>query len=201
MKLSITILSSILAVCSVTTASPVYPSSTMSAEASTLTASPSANPAGGDVYPVFPSAYNLEKYCDPFDTTEASLIKEIAKAHVGIDVMSTQLEGLHYQYDFQKGVIIKVEQQLETLRQTPGQELGAAEARLKMQYEVLDGLKNELKELVKKASDIIKKEEGLQKKLTEHLSPGSSANGGILKLKTVSGYKKCYEFFFDHFSQ
>ncbi|EGF76145.1 hypothetical protein BATDEDRAFT_28780, partial [Batrachochytrium dendrobatidis JAM81] len=177
MKLSITILSSILAVCSVTTASPVYPSSTMSAEASTLTASPSANPAGGDVYPVFPSAYNLEKYCDPFDTTEASLIKEIAKAHVGIDVMSTQLEGLHYQYDFQKGVIIKVEQQLETLRQTPGQELGAAEARLKMQYEVLDGLKNELKELVKKASDIIKKEESLEKKLTEHLSPGSSANG------------------------
>ncbi|KAL5039078.1 hypothetical protein RTP6_006293 [Batrachochytrium dendrobatidis] len=42
MKPSITLLSSILAVCSVTTASPVDPSSTMSAEASTLTASPSA---------------------------------------------------------------------------------------------------------------------------------------------------------------
>ncbi|KAK5666934.1 hypothetical protein QVD99_006156 [Batrachochytrium dendrobatidis] len=41
MKLSIAVLSSILAVCSVTIANPVDPSSTMSAEASTPTASSS----------------------------------------------------------------------------------------------------------------------------------------------------------------
>ncbi|KAK6098398.1 hypothetical protein MT418_002435 [Batrachochytrium dendrobatidis] len=89
MKLSITILSSILAVCSVTVANPVDPSSTMSAEASASTASPDVAIASGSGFTIPLNPYMAD--CHPITSKGIKMIGNYADSKHGFDSAKKQL--------------------------------------------------------------------------------------------------------------
>ncbi|KAJ8323607.1 hypothetical protein O5D80_007499 [Batrachochytrium dendrobatidis] len=128
MKLSIAVLSSILAVCSVTIANPVNPSSTMSAEASTPTASSSATPVGGSDSPKSLSLYKFKKYCGQLDATEVSLMEEIAKARLKSTKVFRLLEDGRLEADIQEGLGIRKKEKLNSMSQVPSRKLSSAKA-------------------------------------------------------------------------
>ncbi|EGF76511.1 hypothetical protein BATDEDRAFT_28462 [Batrachochytrium dendrobatidis JAM81] len=190
MKLSITILSSILAVCSVTVANPVDPSSATNAEASTS--------AGGSNYPVFPTKDGLKKYCSPFDTTQVPLITGIAKTRARLDKMLKRLEGVRNKVSVQRKVILETEQKVDSLKKTPGQLLNGAEAEYNLHQELLEELEGHLEERLKIASGMAEEKNNFKKTLIENLS-SKSLMGSDSSLRIVSGYSKCFHYFFNHF--
>ncbi|OAJ42057.1 hypothetical protein BDEG_25561 [Batrachochytrium dendrobatidis JEL423] len=198
MKLSITVLSSVLAVCSVTIANPVDPSSTMSAEVSTSTASPSATPADGSDYPVFPSPDDgLERYCGPFNSDEIAAIQKIAKTRAKIDKMFSKLYNLRLEINAQKKVITEAEQRLNTLLQTPDQESNIAEAELEKHRSVLEELRAELQKLIDKVKSLTKKNKNSKELFIKNLPHESSTDDeNSLQSKTIFAYDKCFDYFY-----
>ncbi|KAJ8328689.1 hypothetical protein O5D80_002673 [Batrachochytrium dendrobatidis] len=200
MKLSIAVLSSILAVFSVTIANPVDPSSTMSAAASTSTASSSATPADESDYPVFPTKDGLKKYCSPFDDIEVPLITGIAKSRVRLDKMLERLEGIRHKVNVQRKVTFEAEQKVESLEQTPSQLLDNAKEKSDLHQKKLRELEKRLEERVRIASDLIKEEDNFKKTLMQNLLDRSLMASNSL-LRAVPGYSKCFHYFFDYFME
>ncbi|EGF82569.1 hypothetical protein BATDEDRAFT_23170 [Batrachochytrium dendrobatidis JAM81] len=197
MKLSITVLSSILAICSVTTASPVNPNLTMGAGADASTASPSAAQTRGPNYASLSGPYDLKKYCGPFDATEVSLISDIAENQARIKKMFSKFDNLRRQVFAQKMMIMKIGQKNEALYQASRGEFGSAETRLEIHRGALSQLKNKLKKLREKSLDMTEKDKTWKKRLTRHLF-GSQENDGI-PLETVFGYDECFNYFHSRF--
>ncbi|KAK5668647.1 hypothetical protein QVD99_004440 [Batrachochytrium dendrobatidis] len=200
MKLSIAVLSSILAVCSVTIANPVDPSSTMSAEASTPTASSSGASADESDSPEFPTKDGLKKYCSPFGTTQASLIEEIAKTRARIDKMLERLEGVRHNTSIQRRVVLEAVQKVESLEQTPSQLLDNAKEESDLHQKKLRELEQDLEERVRRASDLIKEEDNFKETLMQNLLDRSLMASNSL-LRAVPGYSKCFHYFFDYFME
>ncbi|OAJ41548.1 hypothetical protein BDEG_25125 [Batrachochytrium dendrobatidis JEL423] len=179
MKFSIAVLSSILAVCSVTTAGPVYPSSATNAEASTST--------DGSDYPVFPTKDGLKKYCSPFDDIEVPLITGIAKSQARLDKMLERLEGVRHKVNVQRKVTFEAEQKVESLEQTPSQLLDNAKEESDLHQKKLRELEQDLEERVRRASDLIKEEDNFKETLMQNLLDRSLMASNSL-LRAVPGY-------------
>ncbi|EGF80615.1 hypothetical protein BATDEDRAFT_24376 [Batrachochytrium dendrobatidis JAM81] len=192
MKFSIAVLSSILAVCSVTTAGPVYPSSATNAEASTST--------DGSDYPVFPTKDGLKKYCSPFDDIEVPLITGIAKSQARLDKMLERLEGVRHKVNVQRKVTFEAEQKVESLEQTPSQLLDNAKEESDLHQKKLRELEQDLEERVRRASDLIKEEDNFKETLMQNLLDRSLMASNSL-LRAVPGYSKCFHYFFDYFME
>ncbi|EGF75923.1 hypothetical protein BATDEDRAFT_92381 [Batrachochytrium dendrobatidis JAM81] len=190
MKLSIAVLSSILAVCSVTTAGPVYPSSATNAGASTS--------AGGSDSPEFPTEDGLMKYCSPFGTTQVSLIEEIAKTRARIEKMVDRFEGIRHNTSIQRKVVLETVQKFESLKQTPGQLLDNAEAEYNLHQKKLEKLEEDLEDRVRIAWSRIHQEKELKKTLIHNLATRTLMASDSL-LGTVPGYTQCFHYFFNHF--
>ncbi|EGF78813.1 hypothetical protein BATDEDRAFT_26141 [Batrachochytrium dendrobatidis JAM81] len=193
MKLSIALLSSILAVCSVTTASPVYPSSATSSETST--------PADGSDSPEYPTSADLKEYCGPFDDVEVSYIKDSGKTHAKIEKMFKKLELVSYYISFEKGLTTELQQKVETMKQTSDNGLSAAEAELKMHSGILVKLEAEKQERIDKGMSLVDEDELLMGQLKQYMGLDPSTNGDPTSPKTTSAYEKCHKFFLDSFMQ
>ncbi|KAJ8326085.1 hypothetical protein O5D80_005446 [Batrachochytrium dendrobatidis] len=200
MKLSIAVLSSILAVCSVTIAGPVYPSSATNAGASTSKASTSGASADESDSPEFPTKDGLKKYCSPFGTTQASLIEEIAKTRVRIDKMLKRLEGVRHNTSIQRRVVLEAVQKVESLKKTPGQLLDNAEDEYNLHQKKLEELEGHLEERLKIAWTKIEEEKELKKMLVHNLSSRSLMRSDS-SLGRVPGYSQCFYYFFNYFME
>ncbi|KAJ8326413.1 hypothetical protein O5D80_005164 [Batrachochytrium dendrobatidis] len=227
MKLSIAVLSSILAVCSVTVANPVDPSSTMSAEASTSTtsteastytmsaeastptASTSGASAGGSDYSSSPSSYDeFEKYCYSFSLDQAMLIKRLAKAEAQFPGLSKKTNDKRHQHAAQKKVVDELQDTLDGLYGAMHlgleiSELAELEAELLKQRKILEKIEEELSVCSINFANKIDEGNYLQKKLKKQPLIGSSsiAGDGFLDLRSVSGYNDCYHYFYNRFLQ
>ncbi|KAK5666945.1 hypothetical protein QVD99_006167 [Batrachochytrium dendrobatidis] len=189
MKFSIAVLSSILAVCSVTIANPVDPSSTMSAEVST----PTASTSGGSA--------DLEKYCGPFDIAEVSLIDKIAELQVKINENFEKSSSKRHERDLQKKLLEEMEKQFEILSQTPDDGLDTVEFELETEREALEKLEKELQKLSDEAMVLIEENMDYKKTLRKYLGLVPSGEGDVPELGDYPGYTECYKYLFAVFSQ
>ncbi|KAJ8328503.1 hypothetical protein O5D80_003853 [Batrachochytrium dendrobatidis] len=201
MKFSIAVLSSIIAVCSVTIANPVDPSSTMSAEISTPTASTSGGSASGPDSPEFPTPEGLEEYCYPFDDAEVSYINEAAKTHARIEKMFEKLEGLTLKVGVQKGLIQALERQAETQGQASSSWLDTTQFNLETEREALAKLKDEYDERKERAAALIEQNRDAKSKLKQYMDQDPGVNGDPASPKTTSAYDKCFGYFFSYYME
>ncbi|KAJ8328493.1 hypothetical protein O5D80_003843 [Batrachochytrium dendrobatidis] len=171
----------------------------MSAEVSTPTASTSGGSAGGPEYPEFPTPEDLEKYCSPFGISEVSLIKNIAQDQVRVDGMFDDLTKKRRQRDAQKKLLEGMEQQFETLSQTPDDGLDTAQFELKTERGILDKLEKELQKISDETSNMIDKKMDLKKVLRDYLGMVPSEDGDVPNLRKYPGYKECFKFFYDRY--
>ncbi|EGF80829.1 hypothetical protein BATDEDRAFT_24762 [Batrachochytrium dendrobatidis JAM81] len=201
MKLSITVLSSILAVCSVTIANPVDPSSTMSAEASTPTASSSGASADGSDSPKSPSLYKFKKYCGQLDATEVSLIEEIAKARVKSTKVFRLLEDRRFELAIREGLGVRKKEKLNSMSQVPSRKLSSAKANYEEFRQICEGTKYTMHDYASKLSHKRKEIRKLTKKLTSHSSFGVSPDDDYSPPKSLYGYQDCLKYFYNRLSQ
>ncbi|KAJ8330026.1 hypothetical protein O5D80_001604 [Batrachochytrium dendrobatidis] len=201
MKLSIAVLSSILAVCSVTIANPTDPSSTMSAEASTSTASSSATPADGSDYPVFPTKDGLKKYCSPFDDIEVPSIEEIAKSRIKSMKAFKLLESQRFDADIQERLIVRKKEKLESMSQIPSRKLSSAKANYKEFRQICEKFRYNANDYVWKLLDRTEENNELATKLTSHSSFGVSLDDDYSLPKSVYGYMDCLKYFYNRLPQ
>ncbi|EGF82301.1 hypothetical protein BATDEDRAFT_22650 [Batrachochytrium dendrobatidis JAM81] len=171
----------------------------MSAEVSTPTASTSGGSVGQVLYPVPPHPLDLERYCGPFDLVEASLIKRIAELQVKFDQGIVDLTKKCRQRDAQKKLLEGMEQQFETLSQTPDDGLDTVEFELETEREVLDKLKKEVEKISDETSNMIDERMDLKEVLRNYLGMIPSGEGNIPELRKYPGYKKCFKFFYDRY--
>ncbi|KAK5672308.1 hypothetical protein QVD99_001412 [Batrachochytrium dendrobatidis] len=217
MKLSITILSSILAVCSVTVANPVDPSSTMNAEASASTTSteastytmsaevstPTASTSGGSTgepdYSNFPEPYNkLGRYCYPLGLHQMMLIEITARNYARVKKVSGGIKLLIDKIDLQKKLIEELKQQAETQGQASSGWLDTAKSELETQQKVLDGFEESMKNLFEKIEDLTKKYKDSEKELKQHLGLDPSVDDeDDLQLESIPGYEECFDYFYN----
>ncbi|OAJ45459.1 hypothetical protein BDEG_28599 [Batrachochytrium dendrobatidis JEL423] len=180
MKFSITVLSSILAICSVTIANPTDPSSTMSAEASTSTASSSGASDGGSGSPESPSTDEFKEYCGRFDATELSQ---------------------RFDADIQEGLIVREKEKLESMSQVPSRKLSSAKTDYEYNRQRCEGSRYYATDYVWKLLDRTEENNELATKLTSHSSFGVSLNDYYSSPKSVYGYRDCLKYFYDRLSQ
>ncbi|EGF79375.1 hypothetical protein BATDEDRAFT_25682 [Batrachochytrium dendrobatidis JAM81] len=191
MKFSITVLSSILAICSVTIANPTDPSSTMSAEASTSTASSSGASDGGSGSPESPSTDEFKEYCGRFDATELSLIEEIAKSRIKSMKAFKLLESQRFDADIQEGLIVREKEKLESMSQVPSRKLSSAKTDYEYNRQRCEGSRYYATDYVWKLLDRTEENNELATKLTSHSSFGVSLNDYYSSPKSVYGYRDC----------
>ncbi|KAJ8328596.1 hypothetical protein O5D80_003177 [Batrachochytrium dendrobatidis] len=209
MKFSIAVLSSILAICSVTIANPVDPNSTISTEVSTSTASTSATSADGPNYSSSPSSYNgFEKHCHSFNPDEIVFIEKAATIKADTQKIYRKHSNKNDELVAQKKVVDEMKQQLEILRQTLGQEsaITKLEAELVVQNSIFDKIQDESSALFVRYTKETKKANKsarVPRKKTQRLSLLGSSKGDV-KLETLTqnpAFFKCYEFFLDRLLQ
>ncbi|KAJ8323988.1 hypothetical protein O5D80_007209 [Batrachochytrium dendrobatidis] len=201
MKFSIAVLSSILAVCSVTIANPVDPSSTMSAEASTSTASSSITSTGEVLRALSPSTNVLGGYCDRLDTTELSLMEEIAKARVKSVKAFKLLEDRRFELVIQTGLLTKEREDLENMIQAPSRKLSSAQDNYEESRQRCIRLQYTVEDYVSRLSDRTEESKELAKKLTSYSSFGVTPDGDDGQPKSFYVYQDCFKYFYNRLSQ
>ncbi|EGF81979.1 hypothetical protein BATDEDRAFT_87325 [Batrachochytrium dendrobatidis JAM81] len=201
MKLSIAVLSSILAICSVTIANPVDPSSTMSAAASTPTASSSGASADGSDSPESLSLYKFKKYCGQLDATEVSLIEKIAKARLKSTKVFRLLESQYFGAAIQEGLFVREKEKLNSMSQVPSRKLSSAKAKHVESRQTCDRASCNAYDYASKLLHKKKKIKKLTKKLTSHSSFGIRPSDDYTPPKSLYGYQDCFKYFYDRLSQ
>ncbi|KAK5671123.1 hypothetical protein QVD99_002883 [Batrachochytrium dendrobatidis] len=199
MKFSIAVLSSILAVCSVTIANPTDPSSTVSAEASTSTASSSA-PGYSDLYVIY---NEILEYCYPLDLGGIVMIETLAKTEVEFGKAKKLFEEKHGECKAQKTLVRELEQKYASLHEAPDQESKTAE--IKAQREILDNCEDDLEHLKKnriiKDEQIYMLKQMLKKYLAKRFSAGPLLDEDMSPANQYPPFLKCYSFFHHRLSQ
>ncbi|OAJ40036.1 hypothetical protein BDEG_23814 [Batrachochytrium dendrobatidis JEL423] len=173
----------------------------MSAEVSTPTASTSGGSAGGPDSPEFFNPEDFEKYCYPFGITQVSYIDKIAQGQIKINGIFEKSSSKRHELDLQKKLLEELEQQFETLSQTPDDGLDTVQFELETEREALAKLEEELQKLSDEAMVLIGKNMGYKKTLRGHLGMVPSEEGEVPKLGDYPGYTECYEYLFAVFSQ
>ncbi|EGF77591.1 hypothetical protein BATDEDRAFT_27413 [Batrachochytrium dendrobatidis JAM81] len=205
MKLSITILSSILAVCSVTVANPVDPSSTMSAEASASTASPDVAIASGSGFTIPLNPYMAD--CHPITFEGIQMIRSYADSKHGFDNAKKQRILKKQEIINQKKRIKGLKEQLDYLldqaKDSPGSEdLDEGFHSISSKYvRRLRALEKELKKFSKKLEEMRKVLAVLKSELYDYLvkhdTTGLVAAGSTVDLKSIPGFDKCFDYFYN----
>ncbi|EGF79914.1 hypothetical protein BATDEDRAFT_25420 [Batrachochytrium dendrobatidis JAM81] len=208
MKLSITILSSILAVCSVTVANPVDPSSTMSAEASVSTASPDVAIASGSVFTIPLNPYMAD--CHPITSKGIKMIGNYADSKHGFDSAKKQLILKKQEIKNQKKGIKALKEQLDSLsnqaKDSPDpKDIEESFYSISPEYfgrlRALEKLEKEWRELSEKYKEMRKVLAVLKSELYDYLvkhdTTGSVAAGSTVDLESIPGFKKCFKFFYN----
>ncbi|KAJ8322648.1 hypothetical protein O5D80_008615 [Batrachochytrium dendrobatidis] len=187
--------------CSVTIANPVNPSSTMSAEASTPTASTNATPVGGSDSPKSPSLYKFKKYCGQLNATEVSLIEEIAKARLKSTKVFRLLESQYFGAAIQEGLFVREKEKLNSMSQVPSRKLSSVKANHEEVRQTCDRTSCNAYYYASKLLHKKKKIRKLTRKLTSHSSFGVSPDDDYSAPKSVYVYESCLKYFYDRLSQ
>ncbi|OAJ32881.1 hypothetical protein BDEG_28757 [Batrachochytrium dendrobatidis JEL423] len=124
MKLAITVLSSILAVCSITVANPVLTTATTSTESSTSTVIPSSTTsAESTLIPIFdPKKVN----CDPFSLNEVIMIQTYARDKMIAERMAERFKRIELDIETRRQLIIRLRKHLATLKSNSWENNGAS---------------------------------------------------------------------------
>ncbi|EGF81351.1 hypothetical protein BATDEDRAFT_24242 [Batrachochytrium dendrobatidis JAM81] len=205
MKFSIAVLSSIIAVCSVTIANPVDPSSTMSSATSTPTASTSATSTGGPTSSVF-SSNNAG--CDSFDQEGIDLIKAYANIKMVLDNEHKKYSQKESDIEEYTKLINKKMKKLELLEQKAQESNGAVDytakiSQVKYQIRAYRAILKAIKdELMKLYHEYLEWNKGWRKLrmavydyLEKHDSTGEMA-GDTPLLKSIPEFMQCFVKFY-----
>ncbi|KAJ8325386.1 hypothetical protein O5D80_006322 [Batrachochytrium dendrobatidis] len=213
MKFSIALLSSILAVCSVTVANPVDPSltTTTSTEASTSTTSPSATSTDGPDYPGFSSPY--DQYlndCFPIDSEGIFLIKQYADGKNRYDKEKKKVDEKQSKIEEHEQLWQELNTEFIDRREKVFQGIGVDnfisdqydyQCRLFEQWANIDRLKKEMEELHKKYTKVHEKWTKLQSELydylLEHDKTAVMTTDGTPDLNLYPGFMKCFSIFYN----
>ncbi|KAJ8322479.1 hypothetical protein O5D80_000084 [Batrachochytrium dendrobatidis] len=209
MKLSITVLSSILAVCSVTIANPVDPSSTTSIESTSNIAAPSETSiaTGEPDYSKYPSPYNLyESYCHPIRLDGVVMIQLFASSMHMTNQIKKEINKKIAEIKSQRKALRMLEQTIGSLaNRSQGLATFEVKVEIKDQTINLKKLGQRLKLLIKKHSRNITKEDKLQLTLYYHLveydTTGQMTNEGLEGLYKNQNFLKCFYSFYDRLSK
>ncbi|EGF81080.1 hypothetical protein BATDEDRAFT_24750 [Batrachochytrium dendrobatidis JAM81] len=206
MKFSIAVLSSILAICSVTIANPVDPSSTMSSAASTPTASTSATSTDGPTSSVF-SPNNAG--CDSFDQEGIDLIEAYANIKMVLDTEHKKSDQKESDAGEYTKLIDKKMKKLELLEQKAQESNEAVDyttkiSQVKSETEayraILKTLKDELNtlyhEYLEWHGEWRKLRVALYDYLKKHDSTGEMA-GDTPLLKSIPEFMQCFVKFYN----
>ncbi|EGF80580.1 hypothetical protein BATDEDRAFT_24301 [Batrachochytrium dendrobatidis JAM81] len=150
MKLAITVLSSILAVCSITVANPILTTATTSTESSTSTVIPSSTTSAESTpTPIFdPKEVN----CDPFSSNEVVMIQTYARDRMFAKKVGKELNEKESEAIAQRNLIVRLKRRLEDLKSKPWENGGASnygetvenlENEISRQITVYEGLKKQ----------------------------------------------------------
>ncbi|KAJ8329436.1 hypothetical protein O5D80_002446 [Batrachochytrium dendrobatidis] len=203
MKFSITLLSSILAVCSVTIANPVDSSSTTSTEASTLSASPSATKTA-EPTSVPDSLYGDYSGCHLIDSEGVVLIKILVEYGKTADILKQEMEEKRIEIEIQRQKVKTQRKEFDAL-ESEAEESNDAEnygpkiAELELGIE---GSREILRKLRKQYWDLDEEFDGLKERLTEFQmkilkyfldSDGSTTLtiNDFPRLESVPGFTEC----------
>ncbi|KAJ8329224.1 hypothetical protein O5D80_002571 [Batrachochytrium dendrobatidis] len=137
MKLAITVLSSILAVCSITVANPILTTATTSTESSTSTDIPSSTTSAESTpTPIFdPKEVN----CDPFSSNEVVMIQTYARDRMFAKKVGKELNEKESEAIAQRNLIVRLKRRLEDLKSKPWENGGASNY-----GETVENLENEI---------------------------------------------------------
>ncbi|KAJ8328608.1 hypothetical protein O5D80_003189 [Batrachochytrium dendrobatidis] len=210
MKLSITLLSSILAVCSVTIANPVDPSSTMSAEVSTPTASTSATSTGESTSITAPGPY--DQYlaeCSPIGEDGILLIQQYADAKRKYDEANRMVRRKRSKIHKEEKKILGLKEELDSMwtkaRRTRnasyyGKKILETEFQIEDINKIIEDLKEQLDEMQNEHSRrhrrLVESQSKLHDYLLEHDTTGAMTTDGPPDLKSIPGFMKCFGIFY-----
>ncbi|EGF76733.1 hypothetical protein BATDEDRAFT_92443 [Batrachochytrium dendrobatidis JAM81] len=218
MKFSIAVLSSILAVCSVTVANPVDHSSTMSAKVSTATVPPSATETASAKasnlntftrfdYPKKLKSYNeFGKYCYSIGLEGVFMIEEHATLSVKIDKIEKDVHNLDARIKAQKNLLYNLEQDFDFLNRASGQ--GSVdldlETNIRTQREFLDELQEILQKILDGYRIRLKKDSEQELELKHYFEHHHkfevTDSDDNINLESYHSYKSCFDFFYSYFS-
>ncbi|KAL5039716.1 hypothetical protein RTP6_006844 [Batrachochytrium dendrobatidis] len=168
MKFSITLLSSILAVCSVTIANPVDSSSTTSTEASTLSASPSATKTA-EPTSVPDSLYGDYSGCHLIDSEGVVLIKILVEYSKTADILKQEMEEKRIEIEIQRQKVKTQRKEFDAL-ESEAEESNDAESYGSKIAELelgIEGSREILRKLRKQYWDLDEEFDGLKERLAE----------------------------------
>ncbi|KAJ8330022.1 hypothetical protein O5D80_001600 [Batrachochytrium dendrobatidis] len=170
-----------LAVCSVTVANPVDPSSTMSAKVSTATVPPSA-------------------------TETASAKASILNTFIKIDKIEKDIHNVDARIKAQKNLLYNLEQDFDFLNRASGQ--GSVdldlEANIRTQREFLDELQEILQKILDGYRIRLKKDSEQELELKHYFEHHHkfevTDSDDNINLESYHSYKSCFDFFYSYFS-
>ncbi|KAK6091381.1 hypothetical protein MT418_008106 [Batrachochytrium dendrobatidis] len=203
MKFSITLLSSILAVCSVTIANPVDSSSTTSTEASTSSASPSATKTA-EPTSVPDSLYGDYSGCHLIDSEGVVLVKILVEYSKTADILKQEMEEKRIEIEIQRQKVKKQRKEFDAL-ESEAEESNDAESYGPKIAELelgIEGSREILRKLRKQYWDLDEEFDGLKERLTEFQmkilkyfldSDGSTTLtiNDFPRLESVPGFTEC----------
>ncbi|KAJ8325070.1 hypothetical protein O5D80_000689 [Batrachochytrium dendrobatidis] len=176
MKLAVVVFASVLAVCSVTIASPVIPSSTTSTESSIWTVIPTAN------------AVSKPDYLNILSHMTEKVTKYINKKESNIACQETLVGELKERLD-------------SVMDDGHGSGIAELESEFIKQNDILEQLKEQLERLFERHSNRYKKDVGLRSALAEYFAEhgmsGEMTTDGEPNLYSYPGFKKCFDYFYN----
>ncbi|KAK6092256.1 hypothetical protein MT418_007491 [Batrachochytrium dendrobatidis] len=211
MKLSISVLSSILAVCSVTIANPIDPSSTMSAAASTPTASSSATPADGSTFITTSGSYAQHLVdCYPIGEEGIIVIKQYADVKQALKNIEESLNKKKSERDAQREVFENIKKKINDLETKANGsnnsedyelEVAGLDADFEKHRKTHKKLRGECWEINNERADLKQKLAELQMKLIAYFLGGNGfmtpTNNDFSRLGSVPGFMNCFGKFYN----
>ncbi|OAJ40083.1 hypothetical protein BDEG_23860 [Batrachochytrium dendrobatidis JEL423] len=185
MKLSIA-LSSILAVCSVTTATPVLSTATTSVESTSTTVSPNAIATSGPDYLKYPSPYDeYTSHCHPISLEMLMLLEEFVLIGLGCDALSDEIDERRVKIYAEVDIMDELQERFDTVMgDSSNYGLGNLdlEAAIRTQHELLEKLHKESMGLLGKHWNGVQERDATSFYAVTYHSHSHSHNLGMVQL-------------------
>ncbi|KAK5668197.1 hypothetical protein QVD99_005234 [Batrachochytrium dendrobatidis] len=181
MKPAVVVFASVLAVCSVTIASPVIPSSTTK-------------------YPITYDGYG--KYCHPLDFDGIMLVKLLAKNTHKLEKVTKYINKKESNIACQETLVGELKERLDSVMDDGnGSGIAELESEFIKQNGILEQLKEQLERLFERHSNRYKKDVGLRSALAEYFAEhgmsGEMTTDDEPNLYSYLGFKKCFDYFYN----
>ncbi|KAJ8330016.1 hypothetical protein O5D80_001594 [Batrachochytrium dendrobatidis] len=218
MKLSIA-LSSILAVCSVTTATPVLSTTTTSVESTSTattsveststTASPNAIATSGPDYLKYPSPYDeYASHCHPITLEMLMLLEEFVLIGLGCDALSDEIDERRVKIYAEVDIMDELQERFDTVMgDSSNYGLGNLdlEAAIRTQHELLEKLHKESMGLLGKHWNGVQESDKLlitlEKYFRQNFISDETEVYDIADPNEFLEFRRCHEFLRSHLSQ